>query len=148
MLATTQGTLPAASPELPVSADAKVLDVINTVGLEGSDLAISLLEQSSDCIKLLSVDGHLEFMNCGGLNAMEIDEPERVLGKLWWDLWPLKSRRYVQKQFHEAILGTPVAFEAFCPTFKGSPRRWSVNLKPMLARDGPVVSILATSREI
>lgn len=130
------------------SLDANSITVVNAVGLNGDDLAISLLEQSDDCIKLLSMDGHLEFMNCGGLGAMEIDRPERVLGKLWWDLWPLESQGYVREQFRKAMLGDPVTFEASCPTFNGTPRRWSVSLKPMLARDGPVVSVLATSRQI
>ena len=75
-------------------------------------------------------------------------QAERVLGKLWWDLWPLESRGYVREQFSKALNGKPVTFEASCPTFKGNPRNWSVSLKPMVARAGPVVSVLATSREI
>tara|TARA_R100001126_G_C4802591_1_gene137645 strand:- start:133 stop:561 length:429 start_codon:yes stop_codon:yes gene_type:complete len=142
MLATSQDAC------LGVSPDAMSLCVLTAVGLKGDDLAISLLEQSDDCIKLLSVEGHLEFMNCGGLGAMEIDQAERVLGKLWWDLWPLESRGYVREQFSKALNGKPVTFEASCPTFKGNPRNWSVSLKPMVARAGPVVSVLATSREI
>ena len=130
------------------SPDAGSLAVVNSIGLTGDDLALCLLEQSEDCIKLLSVDGHLEFMNCGGLTAMEIDRPEMVLGKLWWNLWPKESQRYVEARFREALEGKTVLFEASCPTAKGNPRRWSVNMKPMLARNGPVVSVLATSREI
>tara|TARA_B100001179_G_C18493258_1_gene360944 strand:+ start:122 stop:532 length:411 start_codon:yes stop_codon:yes gene_type:complete len=131
-----------------MSPDAESICVVNAVGLKGDDLAISLLEQSDDCIKLLSLEGRLEFMNCGGLHKMEIGRPERVLGKMWWDLWPSESQRYVQEQFERAVQGTPVTFEASCPTAKGNPRRWSVNLKPLCSKAGPVVSILATSREI
>lgn len=133
---------------VPESREENSLAVIGAVGLNGSDLALSLLEQSDDCIKLLSVDGQLEFMNCGGLGAMEIDRPEMVLGKLWWALWPEESQSFVKEKFFSVLNGRTVVFEASCPTAKGNRRFWSVNLKPLFAKDGPVVSVLATSREI
>ena len=130
------------------STDARSLEVVSQVGLDSSDLALCLLEQSPDCVKILSVDGTLDFMNCNGLNAMEIEEPEKVLGQLWWHLWPDHSQAMVEANFRSSLGGRTVQFEAFCPTARGNPRNWSVNLKPMIARDGPVVSVLATSREI
>ena len=130
------------------SADGRLLEVVSQVGLDSSDLALCLLEQSPDCVKILSVDGTLDFMNCNGLDAMEIEEPEKVLGQLWWHLWPDHSQAAVEANFRSALGGRTVEFQAFCPTAKGTPRNWSVNLKPMIARDGPVVSVLATSREI
>ena len=130
------------------SLDARSLEVVSKVGLDSSDLAISLLEQSQDCVKILSVDGRLDFMNCNGMDAMEIDDPDQVLGQLWWHLWPDHAQVMVKNKFHAARNGRTVQFEASCPTVKGNPRRWSVNLKPMLAAAGPVVLVLATSREI
>lgn len=130
------------------STDARSLEVVSQVGLDSSDLALCLLEQSPDCVKILSIDGTLDFMNCNGLEAMEIDEPEKVLGQLWWHLWPDHSQAMVEANFRSSLGGRTVEFQAFCPTAKGNPRRWSVNLKPMIARDGLVVSVLATSREI
>lgn len=130
------------------STDARSLEVVSQVGLDSSDLALCLLEQSPDCVKILSVDGTLDFMNCNGLDAMEIEEPEKVLGQLWWHLWPDHSQAMVEANFRSSLGGRTVQFEAFCPTAKGNPRNWAVNLKPMIARDGPVVSVLATSREI
>ena len=133
---------------VPSSPDAASIAAVNAVGLDGSDLALALLEQSEDCVKILSVDGHLEFMNCVGLNTMEIDGPEVVVGRLWWELWPEPSQAFIRERFKAALRGKAVAFEASCPTFKGRPCRWSVNLKPMCAAAGPVVSVLVTSREI
>ncbi len=130
------------------SPDADSLSTVRSVGLNGDDLALCLLEQSEDCVKILSIDGTLDFMSCNGLSAMEIDDPSRVLGQLWWTLWPDNSRAMVEDNFKNALGGRPVTFEASCPTEKGNPRHWSVNLKPMIARDGLVVSVLATSREI
>ena len=139
-----------ASSDEPVrqSPDADSLSTVRSVGLNGDDLALCLLEQSEDCVKILSIDGTLDFMSCNGLSAMEIDDPSRVLGQVWWTLWPDHSRAMVEDNFKNALGGRTVTFEASCPTAKGNPRHWSVNLKPMIARDGPVVSVLATSREI
>ena len=139
-----------ASSDEPVrqSPDADSLSTVRSVGLNGDDLALCLLEQSEDCVKILSIDGTLDFMSCNGLSAMEIDDPSRVLGQVWWTLWPDNSRAMVEDNFKNAIGGRTVTFEASCPTAKGNPRHWSVNLKPMIARDGLVVSVLATSREI
>ena len=139
-----------ASSDEPVrqSPDADSLSTVRSVGLNGDDLALCLLEQSEDCVKILSIDGTLDFMSCNGLSAMEIDDPSRVLGQVWWSLWPDHSRAMVEDNFKNAIGGRTVTFEASCPTAKGNPRHWSVNLKPMIARDGLVVSVLATSREI
>ena len=130
------------------SPDAKAISVVHSVRLEESDLALRLIEQSEKCVKLLSIDGKLEFMNCGGMKAMEIDDPSAIYGKFWWTLWPLNAQDMVRSVFDEAIGGTTSTFEATCPTAKGNPRRWSVNLKPICSRAGPVVSVLATSREI
>ena len=130
------------------SPDADSLSTVRLIGLSGDDLALCLLEQSEDCVKIISIDGTLDFMSCNGLSAMEIDDPSMVLGKLWWTLWPDESRAMAEDNFKNAIGGRTVTFEAFCPTAKGNLRFWAVNLKPMIARDGPVVSVLATSREI
>ena len=128
--------------------DAAAIDVAQTVGVGPQDLAIALLEQSSDCIKMLSIDGHLDFINCNGLAAMEIDNSQQVLGKLWWELWPEESREFVKRKFAKAVQGQKVEFKASCPTAKGHKRRWCVNMRPLLAISGPVVSILASSRDI
>lgn len=128
--------------------DANAISIVASVGLSGDDLAVAMLNQSDDCIKLLNIDGRLEFMNCNGLDAMEIAQPDMVLGKFWWELWPKQSRTFVERKFLEAARGEESSFEADCPTAMGTHRRWSVNLRPICARTGLVVSVLCISRDI
>ncbi|MBX7502183.1 PAS domain-containing protein [Qipengyuania sp. YG27] len=130
------------------SIDSRAISTVEAVGLSGSELAIAMLAQSKDCIKIFSVDGHLEFMNCNGLNAMEIDQLGWVIGKFWWDLWPSALLTLVKEHFYDAVQGGVVNFEAECPTAKGSRRLWAVNLRPLCAQTGQVVSILCTSQDI
>ncbi|WP_239806342.1 PAS domain-containing protein [Croceicoccus hydrothermalis] len=124
------------------------LPLYEDIMLSHGDVAIDLLLQSADCVKILGVDGTLEHINCGGLRALELSHENDFLGKIWWEIWPERSRQFVQREFMEALSGTPRMFEAHCPTALGTPRRWSVNLKPLISRAGPVVSILCVSRDI
>lgn len=128
--------------------DDAAIGMAESVGVSGSDLAVALLEQSEDCIKMLSVDGHVDFINCNGLKAMEIDHPEMLDGKLWWELWPTKSQALVEEKFRDSLGGRETNFEGECPTAKGLIKRWALNLRPLFSRNGPVVAILCTSRDV
>ena len=48
----------------------------------------SILESSPDCIKVLSLDGRLDFFSDGGLCAMEVDDFDRqIRGTEWVTFW-------------------------------------------------------------
>lgn len=132
----------------PGVSDRNAIDHAEAVGVTGADLAVALLEQSKDCIKMISVDGNVDFINCNGLKAMEIDDPEILKGKLWWELWPEPSRPYVEGKFRESLGGRETTFEGECPTAKGVLKRWALNLRPLGSLGGPVVAVLCTSRDI
>jgi PAS domain S-box-containing protein len=136
------------SPDEPLSPDSGAIDTAANSDIPAEALALAVLEQSDDCIKMLGADGSLQFMNCGGLRAMEIDEFRNVSGKLWWELWPEDSQSMVKSMFEMTCGGRETDFVAFCPTAKGQPRRWAVKLKPMISRDGRVAGVLCTSRDI
>ena len=138
----------AMQPQVQVSPEQTALRATCSHGLSGASLALALLEQSEDCVKLISLSGHLEYINCGGLHAMQIDCASDVLGKVWWELWPGESRSYVHREFSYATGGTPRQFVAACPTAKGKAKLWRVDLKPLVAPAGPVVSVLCCSRDI
>ena len=112
------------------------------------DVMIALLEQSRDCVKILGIGGTLDFMNCGGLDALELEDFEGVRGKLWWKLWPEHTQELVKKAFERARAGFDVQFSAECPTQRGNMRHWAVSLKPMTTDEGHVVGVLCTSRDV
>lgn len=133
---------PQASPEFSAIRSA------GAYGISPDCLAVALLEASDDCIKLISLTGELEHINCGGMVALELNAASQVLGRLWWDLWPENNRYLVRTEFHRASAGQHRQFEAACPTARGSPRLWRVDLKPLIACGQRVVSVLCTSRDI
>ncbi|MCA0902279.1 MULTISPECIES: PAS domain-containing protein [Qipengyuania] len=136
------------SAEPLLSPEVEAMRMACAAGLTGGNLALALLEQSEDCIKLLTLQGELDYMNCGGLRAMEISDFGEVKGQPWWSLWPQEHRDLVRESFNRAVSGHERHFTADCPTAAGTPRRWSVHLKPLVAPAGPVVAVLCTSRDI
>ncbi|MEL6750972.1 MAG: PAS domain-containing protein [Pseudomonadota bacterium] len=116
-------------------------------GLDASFLK-SILDSSMDCIKVVSVDGTLTYMNENGMCAMEIDDFTMVGGKKWYDLWPESAKGEIMDSITTAAKGTPSRFEAFCPTAKGTPRWWEVTVSPMREADGKVRSMVSISRDV
>jgi two-component sensor histidine kinase len=107
----------------------------------------SVFAASTDCIKVLELDGRLSFMSEGGLKTMEIDDFSNVQGCPWADFLsgdgPAQARRAI-----EAAKGGEVShFEAPANTYLGKPRHWSVSVSPIPGPDGKVARILSVSRD-
>ena len=51
-------------------------------------LALTMLEQSPQCIKLLDQSGRLCFMSENGQQLMGIDDFTAIDRTEWWKLWP------------------------------------------------------------
>ncbi|MFN3526404.1 MAG: sensor histidine kinase [Paracoccus sp. (in: a-proteobacteria)] len=113
-----------------------------------SDFALTVLDSSPDCIKLVELDGTLSYMNRNGLCAMEIDDFGAVDQKTWPSLWPKEAGAQLTRALDLAGQGTTTQFEAFCPTAKGSPRWWHVTVAPVRNRHGSIQRVLAVSRDI
>jgi len=124
---------------------------------EGSDKTVlegagayflSVVEASQDCIRVISPDGAVEYMNAQGKSLFEIDDFDgRNRRRYWPDMWPTDSRQAVEEALRAAQAGHAVAFRAFCPTAKGAPRWWDTTVSPIL-EDGRVTRVLATSRDV
>jgi PAS domain S-box-containing protein len=108
----------------------------------------SVVEESSDCTKLLDLDGRLLYISAGGLRALEADDFGVYAGVLWSSLWPSPGRTLVQGALERARAGERSTFEAQMPTFKGNLRWWSVRVGPVQVEGGAVTQLLAVSRDV
>ena len=108
----------------------------------------ALFDQSRDCIKVIGADGRLDYMTPNGRAAMEVDDLAMIAGRYWWDLWPAESRDLIKDAVEQSAAGRSTTFEAFCPTAKGTPRWWEVNVSPILDDDGRFEAIVSISRDI
>lgn len=108
----------------------------------------SVLDASTDCIKVVEADGTLSYMNPNGLCAMEIDDFSAVKGAEWACLWPDESAGQVREAIEAVRTAAGTRFEAFCPTAKGTPRWWDVSVAPIRDARGEVQRIVSVSRDI
>jgi PAS domain S-box-containing protein len=108
----------------------------------------SVMENSADCLKLLTPDGRVSHMNAPGLRAMEIADPEAVLGKDWASLWPEAERAKLGAALAEARAGRVGRFQGLCPTAKGAPKWWDVQVTSVPGSGGEPELLLASSRDV
>jgi PAS domain S-box-containing protein len=107
-----------------------------------------ILDSSSDCIKVLSLDGRLLYMNTGGLCLMEIDDLNSYLNIEWLCLWEDGYRQQAEQALAAAKTGEISIFRGYCPTVKGTPKWWEVVVSPILDASGQLERILLISRDI
>ena len=108
----------------------------------------AILAQSLDCIKLVNLDGEIEYVNPNGLRALGVGDFAELVGKRWPELWPAEARERVVSALDVAKRGQNDRFDGYCPDAAGNPRWWDVSVSPILHEDGKVSHILATSRDI
>jgi two-component system, chemotaxis family, CheB/CheR fusion protein len=108
-----------------------------------------VLENSPDCVKIIDVGGHIQYMNTNGICAMEIDDFETVKDKPWSDLWGEDNKKMVADAVDKALSGGSAQFQAYCPTTKGTPKWWDVIVNPMHeSGNNTVTNIISVSRDI
>ena len=153
----TQGRFSKIRPTCPVRkarASALQMKTNDLPGLASAFSAASevllaaILDQSADCIKVISAHGTVDYMNRNGQCAMEIDDFCAVAGQSWSALWPEESRSLIEQSMENARNGAQSRFEAFCPTAKGAPRWWDVSVAPLRRPDGKLDGFIATSRDV
>ncbi|QCI67267.1 HWE histidine kinase domain-containing protein [Phreatobacter stygius] len=119
---------------------------------ETSAFLQSILDSSTDCIKVLSLDGTLELMNSGGLGVMEIDDFADVAGCSWPTMWSPGTGdgddNDARRAIRIAAAGGISRFQGFSPTAKGTRKWWDVAVTPIIGEDGRPQKLLAVSRDI
>ena len=108
----------------------------------------SVLESSGDCIKVLNLDGHLEFMSAGGQKVMQVDDFCTIQGSYWPDFWEGEGRAAAEAAMAVAHKGGVGHFLGVARTAKGSPRWWDVQVTLIPASDSASGKLLSISRDI
>jgi two-component sensor histidine kinase len=124
------------------------LQGVYEVLLKSSDFNRQVLAHSTDCIKVLDLDGRLEFMSEGGMRVMEIDDFAPFAQCPWPEFWQGDEREKATAAVAAAAAGTVARFEGRAPTAKGNLRWWEVVVSPINGPDGKPVKLLSISRDI
>lgn len=112
-----------------------------------SEMLLAVLDQSPDCIKILSPNGRVDYMNRNGQCAMEIDDFCAIAGQEWSSLWPEENRHLITSGLASASSGQTVRFQAGCPTAKGTMKWWDVTLRKFDTA-GELGGFISISRDI
>ena len=106
-----------------------------------------IVESSTDCIKLLDLEGNLLYMSPNGQRMLEINDIECYLHHSWSEMWG-ELKGLVSDAVQQARLGGIGAFQGFCPTAQGNPKWWDVVIAPIRNSHGRIERLLAVSRNI
>ncbi len=118
-------------------------------GLVGNDDVLrAVLAGSGDCIKIIDLEGRLQFMSEGGKRVMEVEDFAALKGCPWPDLWAGERNGEAQRAIDTARAGGTAKFKGSANTAKGHPRVWDVTVSPIFSHDGRVSHILSISRDI
>ncbi len=108
-----------------------------------------LVACSRDCIKVLDLEGRLQFMNEGGMQELEICDLGPVLNKSWIDFWEGPDRDAARQAVEAARLGGVGRFTGFFATrITGKPRWWDVVVSAIRNASGVPERLLALSRDV
>ncbi|WP_445305054.1 PAS domain-containing protein [Microcoleus sp. Pol12B4] len=115
---------------------------------DSEELKQRILESSQDCIKVLMLDSEIVYINPGGLCLLEIDDPSLILNTIWQDIWQGKYYENAKAAIAAAKAGKVGQFQAYLPTYKGTPKWWDIITTPVRNTTGQVTQLLAISRDI
>lgn len=114
---------------------------------EAGDVLNSIFTHSCDCIKLLTLDGTLEFVSDSAMGAMGLASPADAVGRNWPTLWPDNERSKIQAAVASAATGQSVRVEA--ATGDGpDARHWEIAISPVRGARGALTHLLAISTEV
>jgi len=115
---------------------------------EDAQFLRSILESSSDCIKVLDLEGNLTFMSEGGQRIMDVSDFNQIRGCPWIGFWEGQGHKDARAALEAAQAGGIGHFQGRAQTMAGTPKYWDVRVTPILGADGKPAQILSVSRDI
>jgi two-component sensor histidine kinase len=132
----------------PVEALNRELAAVSPELVGNDDLLRGVLAGCGDCIKVLDLDGRLQFMSEGGKRVMEVEDFSVLKGCPWPDFWPGNGQADAAAAVDAAKAGKTARFRGPANTAKGTPRYWDVLVSPIYGPDGRPAQLLSISRDI
>ena len=107
-----------------------------------------IVESSSDCVKVLDLDGNLLFMSEQGQKLLEVTRIDSLLGTSWLNLWTGADRKSAKAAVEDARNGLVGSFRGAGKTMNGNSKWWHTVISPMYGANGNVERLLAISRDM
>lgn len=130
---------------VPPGRDEEILDIL---GFVAPSFVLSMIQATSDCVKILSVDGRIIFVNQIGLDELMGGSLTEVRDTIWSGYWPPAARPALEEAIDLTTQGRHIYCELPRETLEGRDRLWSVNLTPVFGEDNRVIAIVVMSRDL
>ncbi|MBS1805725.1 MAG: MEDS domain-containing protein [Acidobacteria bacterium] len=108
----------------------------------------NIIESSSDCVKVLDLDGRIQYMSPAGQRTLEITDSSQFLNKKWSELWREEDRARAEETLSAARNGRVGCFQGDSLTMGGMKKSWDVRITPALDRQGKIERLVAVSRDM
>ena len=108
----------------------------------------SILEAEPECIKVVDPAGRLQLMNPAGLNLVEADDPQQLLGRPVIDLVAPEYHDAFRSLHAEVMAGESGVLEFEIVGSKGGRCRVESHVAPLRDAQGVVVAALAITRDV
>jgi PAS domain S-box-containing protein len=112
------------------------------------DINRRIVDSSEDCLKILNLDGRIDYVNSAGVRHMELTSPAGIVGRYWIDFWELEAREAAQEALASAKAGRRGVFQGPSRTATGFAKWWDVAVTPITDADGTVVQLLVVARDL
>jgi PAS domain S-box-containing protein len=130
---------------VPPGRDEEILDAL---GFVAPSFVLSMIQATSDCVKILSVDGRIIFVNQIGLDELMGGSLHEVRDTVWSAYWPSQTRPALEEAIDLTTQGRHIYCELPRETEDGLDRLWSVNLTPVFGDNDRVIAIVVMSRDL
>jgi PAS domain S-box-containing protein len=108
----------------------------------------AMLASTTDCVKLVALDGTIEYINPSGLALLEFGTEPAPVGRSWASLWPDDARRVAEAALKASAAGEVARFTELRATRQGVAKWWDVAVSPVCDGDGSIVRHLCVSRDV
>ena len=115
---------------------------------ESEEFNRRVLASSTDCIKVLDLDGRLAWMSEGGQRVMQVSDFNAIKGCPWPDFWRDLGHHDAHAAVAMAKAGGEGFFQGLAATMTGTVKWWDVRVSPILGIDGLPEKLLCVSRDI
>jgi PAS domain S-box-containing protein len=108
----------------------------------------TIVQTEPECIKLLNINGEMEDINPAGLEMLEADSMEQVIGKSVLDTINVPYKKAYRKIIKNGFNGKPGVIEYEITGYKGSHRWFDTHAVPLTDSEGKITSLLCVTRNI
>ena len=115
---------------------------------ESEEFNRRIVESSSDCIKILDLEGRLLYISKRGQAMLGIEDAGLYINSSWIELWPGEGQQSARAAIEQAKARGFGVFQAYGPTPQGHAKWWDTVITPMSDAHGGLARLLAISRDI